>query len=48
MPAIRDPIYFHDNPDVITIPASPLDDLLPDQRFDVVIMDIEGSEHQAL
>jgi FkbM family methyltransferase len=46
MPKHRDPIYFDDNPEIATVPASRLDDLL-DNAFDLVFMDIEGSEYFA-
>jgi FkbM family methyltransferase len=40
--------YVYDNPAILQIPAAPLDDLLADQEFDLVFMDIEGSEFFAL
>lgn len=48
MPLIREAMYFHDNPPVVKVDAAPLDELLPDETFDFVIMDIEGSEYFAL
>jgi FkbM family methyltransferase len=39
--------YFYDNPDVVTLDADRLDDVLDDD-FDVVVMDLEGSEYFAL
>jgi len=39
--------YYYDNPKTIRVPAHPLDEYLQD-TFDVVIMDIEGSEVFAL
>jgi FkbM family methyltransferase len=44
MPIVRNEIYFQDNPEIATVPAVRLDDLLPHERFDLVFMDIEGSE----
>ena len=46
MPKFRDEIYFYDNPAVATVPARRLDDIL-DHAFDLVFMDIEGSEYVA-
>lgn len=47
MPLHRDHIYFYDNPRVVSVPGARLDDLLPGERFDLLFMDIEGSEHSA-
>jgi FkbM family methyltransferase len=47
MPKYRDSIYFDDNPRIVTVPAKRLDDIL-DHAFDLVLMDIEGSEYFAL
>jgi FkbM family methyltransferase len=44
MPLVRNDIYFYDNPEVTRVPSARLDDLLPDEQFDLVFMDIEGSE----
>jgi FkbM family methyltransferase len=46
MPKFRDEIYFYDNPTIVTVPARRLDDIL-DHAFDLVFMDIEGSEYFA-
>jgi FkbM family methyltransferase len=46
MPKFRDAIYFDDSPQIVTVPASRLDDIL-DHAFDLVFMDIEGSEYFA-
>jgi FkbM family methyltransferase len=46
MPKFRDASYFYDNPTVVTVPAKRLDDIL-DDAFDLVFMDIEGSEYFA-
>lgn len=48
MPIVRDYRYFYDRPKVINVPAAPLDDVLPDSTFDLIVMDIEGSEYFAL
>jgi hypothetical protein len=48
VPIVHQPDYFHDNPKVVNVESAPLDDLLPNETFDVVLMDIEGSEHFAL
>ena len=39
--------YYYDNPETVQVPAHPLDEYLPGS-FDVIIMDIEGSEVFAL
>jgi FkbM family methyltransferase len=46
MPKYRDWIYFEDDPEVAQVPAIRLDDLL-DDAFDLVFMDVEGSEYFA-
>ena len=48
MPQTRDYMYFYDSPEVVTIAADRLDDVLSGERFDAVFMDIEGSEFFAL
>ncbi len=48
LPRLRDYRYFYDRPDVISVPAVPLDEVFPDSVFDLVVMDIEGSEYFAL
>jgi FkbM family methyltransferase len=40
--------YIYDNPETIRIDAVPLDKLLGAKTFDLIIMDIEGSEYFAL
>ena len=40
--------YVYDAPQTIAVPAAPLDEVLRGQKFDVVMMDIEGSEYFAL
>lgn len=44
MPIVRNEIYFNDDPEVVVVPSARLDDLLPEASFDLVFMDIEGSE----
>jgi FkbM family methyltransferase len=41
-------MYSYDTPKEILVPAHPLDSFLPDQSFDVILIDIEGSEYFAL
>lgn len=49
VPKIKEPMYYYDRPCVISVEAVRLDDLLAGEPpFDVVIMDIEGSEPFAL
>jgi FkbM family methyltransferase len=48
MPLKRDAMYFYDSPETVTVGADRLDDLLDGERFNVVFMDIEGSEYFAL
>jgi|SRR5579862_8854984 len=46
MPKFVDPVYFYDYPTIVPVPAKRLDDIL-DDAFDLVFMDIEGSEYFA-
>ncbi|MGA7402548.1 MAG: FkbM family methyltransferase, partial [Candidatus Sulfotelmatobacter sp.] len=48
MPLVRDYMYFSDSPEVIKIQSTRLDELLCGSQFDVIVMDIEGSEYFAL
>ncbi|MGB9256338.1 MAG: FkbM family methyltransferase [Candidatus Korobacteraceae bacterium] len=48
MPKVHKYMYFSDSPDVITVNGSRLDDVLAGRSFDVIFMDIEGSEYFAL
>jgi FkbM family methyltransferase len=48
LPVHRDYRYFYDQPDVISVAADRLDDVFPGSSFDVIVMDIEGSEYFAL
>jgi len=41
-------LFTYDRPDTVTVPSVRLDDLLGDRRFDLVVMDIEGSEYFAM
>ena len=41
-------MYYYDNPKKIRVPAAPLDKYLEGRRFDLILMDIEGSEYFAL
>lgn len=47
-PIHRKHAYYYDSPQEISVPAFSLDKYLDDKAFDVVIMDIEGSEYLAL
>ena len=48
LPIERSEMYFYDNPEVRKIQAVRLDDFLHGQSFDLVFMDIEGSEYFAM
>jgi FkbM family methyltransferase len=48
MPKIRAPIYFRDHPQILRVPARPLDRALEGIDFKLIIMDCEGSEYLAL
>ena len=48
LPKYRDRIYFYDDPEIRTVPSARMDDLFSDFQFDLVFMDIEGSEYFAL
>jgi FkbM family methyltransferase len=47
-PKIEDEIYFYDSPERIKVPCVPIDDFLHGRTFDVIFMDIEGSEYFAM
>ncbi len=47
-PVTADYRYLYDHPDTITVSAVAVDDLFPDISFDLIVMDIEGSEYFAL
>ena len=44
---MRSKMYFYDNPKVTVVQGVRLDDYLHDHDFDLVFMDIEGSEYFA-
>lgn len=48
VPVHADAAYLYDRPEVARIACAPLDELLPEARFDLIVMDIEGSEYFAL
>jgi FkbM family methyltransferase len=48
MPKIRAPIYFRDHPQILRVPARPLDRALEEVAFKLVFMDCEGSEYLAI
>ena len=48
LPLHRDQMYFQDNPKVLTVPAVKLDDFLLGKKYDIIFMDIEGSEYFAM
>jgi FkbM family methyltransferase len=47
MPKFRDQAYFYDTPEVVTVHGVRLDHFLDSADFDLVFMDIEGSEYFA-
>lgn len=47
MPQVKDDAYFYDHPAVAKVHANRLDSVLS-ENFDVIVMDIEGSEYFAL
>jgi FkbM family methyltransferase len=47
-PKTRQYQYYYDKPKEITVQGIPLDEQFPDRRFDLIVMDIEGSEYDAL
>ena len=48
LPLVQKPMYFHDGPKIINVPGVPLDEVFTDMSFDLIVMDIEGSEYFAL
>ncbi|HEY1503362.1 MAG TPA: FkbM family methyltransferase [Stellaceae bacterium] len=48
MPKIRAPIYFRDRPEILRLPARPLDRAIEGVPFKLIFMDCEGSEYVAL
>src|SRR6056297_1483051 len=47
-PQTRGYQYYYDKPEEISVPGFPLDQRFPHQRFELIVMDIEGSEYFAL
>lgn len=47
-PLTKDFQYYYDNPEEITVQGYPLDERLGGRSFDLIVMDIEGSEYFAL
>ncbi|MFS8083861.1 MAG: FkbM family methyltransferase [Ginsengibacter sp.] len=47
MPIYKDPIYFYDSPRITKVRGVRIDALLPNRRFELIFMDIEGSEYFA-
>jgi FkbM family methyltransferase len=43
----KNPLFFYDRPVAVKVPMRSLDGLFPGRRFDLVVMDIEGSEYFA-
>jgi FkbM family methyltransferase len=48
MPKVERYEYLYDSPEVVSIEAYPLDEVLRDSQIDTILMDIEGSEYFAL
>jgi FkbM family methyltransferase len=48
MPNTRHLHYFYDDPDVVDVEMAALDTLIGPRSFDLILMDIEGSEYFAL
>ncbi|HUN55576.1 MAG TPA: FkbM family methyltransferase [Smithella sp.] len=48
VPKIKENMYYYDDPQTISVKACRLDKFLEEKNFDVVVMDIEGSEYFAL
>lgn len=48
IPRAKQYIYYYDQPEEVRVTARALDTVFPDEHFDVVVMDIEGSEYFAL
>ena len=47
-PLNEDRMYLYDRPEEVTIETKSLDQLLPNEHYDIVVMDLEGSEYFAL
>lgn len=48
LPLTQKENYFYDSPQVVEVRAVPLDELFPTEKFDIILMDIEGSEYFAI
>jgi FkbM family methyltransferase len=48
VPKREDAAYRYDKPESVQVPCAPLDEVLAEHRFDLIVMDIEGSEYFAL
>jgi len=48
MPVVYDRMYFYDSPQLCTVQGARLDDILRGMKFEIVFIDIEGSEYLAL
>lgn len=48
VPKTKDYIYYYDKPQTVSVNAVSLDDYLKEKDFDLILMDIEGSEYFAL
>lgn len=42
------PEFYFDDPDVVEVRGARLDDVLGDRSFDLIVIDVEGSEYRAL
>ena len=47
-PKVKKEMYYYDDPDYIKVEAVPLDNRLNESYYDLIVMDIEGSEYFAL
>ena len=48
VPKIQKYMYYYDKPEIVSVKGYPLDSYLENKEFDLIIMDIEGSEYFAL
>ncbi len=48
VPKNKEYIYYYDKPEEVSVNAFSLDQYLDDTEFDIIVMDIEGSEYFAL
>jgi FkbM family methyltransferase len=42
------PEFYYDRPAICRVPCQPLDEVLPNESFELIVMDIEGAEYNAL